>query len=181
MNEERTGLLLRRMEHVHGYLLHRKDWIVITTNGTCPWLFVTQKGLDCYYDEWNMSMVICYTDRTGLLLRRMEHVHGYLLHRKDWIVITTNGTCPWLFVTQKGLDCYYDEWNMSMVICYTERTGLLLRRMEHVHDCYYDEWNMFMVITTNGTCPWLLRRMEHVHGYYDEWNMSMVICYTETP
>ena len=84
-----------------------------------------KKGLDCYYDEWNMSMVICYTERTGLLLRRMEHVHGYLLHRKDWIVITTNGTCPWL-----------------------------LRRMEHVHG-YYDEWNMSIVITTNGTCPWL--------------------------
>ena len=65
---------------------------------------------------------------------------------------------------KKGLDCYYDEWNMSMVICYTERTGLLLRRMEHVHG-YYDEWKMSMVITTYGTCPWLLRRMEHVHGY----------------
>jgi hypothetical protein len=72
--EERTRLWLQLTEHISGHLWHRYSGMV-------------RKGPDCDYNLQNISVVICDTD--------ILEWWG-----KDQIVITTNRTYQWSFVTQ---------------------------------------------------------------------------------
>jgi hypothetical protein len=57
-----------------------------------------------YYDEWNMSMVITTNGTCPWLLRRMEHVHGYLLHRNTIEVFEDNKRLTRSVVNRKRTD-----------------------------------------------------------------------------